>query len=88
MWRRYSADSTDVKTISKLEEQDELASLASLIMNAAAAVAKVERTPLSPAVPEDKKNWTMSDLVEMDAEERAASVRSENNKYQYFTYIL
>lgn len=68
--RQYFANGIDLKTILPLEKPYALTRPASPITNAAPAVVEVlvERAPSNSAVPDDEKYWTMSDLVEADAE--------------------
>lgn len=68
VWRSYLADETNVKTISRLEEQDVLFRQSS--PTTSKPVSNVEvfagRSPQSPVMHYDKESWTMGDLVKVD----------------------
>lgn len=65
--RRQLADRTDVKAIPTLEGQYLLTETASQITNAPAADSKIERALSSSAILENKEDWTMASLFEVDA---------------------
>lgn len=72
VWRRYLLPCTDLTAIPTLEKQDALTPQASPITSAAMADVEVpvDRSPLGSAAPDDEDDWTMGDLVVVDAEER------------------
>lgn len=71
-WRRYSADETDIATISTHEEQDALTEPASLIVCVAIADVGASKADLSssPVVPSEEKNWSIEDLVKAGEREQ------------------
>lgn len=70
-----------MKAILTLAKQDAITRPASLITNATTSgdESLVECAPLSPDVTDDEEDWTMGDLVEVDAVERGGVKRRLRN---------
>lgn len=75
--RRYLSAGPDLTSTTTLEEQDALTRPASLITSATMADVDIAVGCLlsSPAVLDTEANWTVGDLVAIDAEERVGEKR-------------
>lgn len=68
-WRRLLADETDFRSISTLEQQDASPNPASPGVAVSGVDLKISeaRSPSTPVLSENEDDWTMDDLVEVDA---------------------